>query len=368
MGKDLVLDRYGRFYSIPKAMARNGNDVHLHTLSYRRMFGATERQLRNAEGHNLVLRDHGVASFVSQAYLLSLLTECRRFRPDIVIGASDVPHLVFARALARIMSIPFVADLYDQFLAYGQTRAPFAGRLYRDTLLSADCVTCVSNSLAEWVRGLGVSVERTMVVGNAVEEHFTDLELGGPKGRYREAFGLPVDGILVGTAGALTRDRDICTLYHAQEILSQRDKQIYLVVAGPRRADLPVPKGVRIIDLGELGHEHVPAFLSALDVGVVCNLDSLFARNCFPQKYLEMRAVNLPVVAAGVGDILGYGVNDNTWHYSPGDPASLAAAVMAALAGFDSVRTTIIPTWSLQATRMLSCAKSAVEGRLESSC
>jgi glycosyltransferase involved in cell wall biosynthesis len=367
MAKDLVLDRYGRFYSIPKAMAAKGDDIHLHTLSYRSLLGATGQQQRNAEDLNLTLKDHGIASLVSQTYLLSLLTDCRRFRPDVVIGASDVPHLVFARLLARVMSIPFIADLYDQFFAYGLTKLPLVGQVYKATLLSADGVTCVSNPLAEWVRDLGVSAERVVVVGNAVEERFIGFEPGHAKRQHREKFGLPTDGVLVGTAGALTEDRDIKTLYGAHEILISRGERIYLVVAGPRSTEFPVPRAAKVIDLGELPHERIPAFLSALDVGVVCNRDSLFARNCFPQKYLEMRAVNLPVVAAGVGDILGYGRSDNTWHYTPGDSTALASAIVTALVGFDPARTTLIPTWGLQANRMLSTAKRAVAQRRENS-
>lgn len=358
-----MVDRYGRFYSIPKAMAAQGNNVHLHTLSYRSMLGATAQQQRNAEDLNFTLKDHGIGSIVSQAYLLNLLVDCRRFRPDVVIGASDVPHLVIARLLARVMSIPFIADLYDQFLAYGLTKLPLVEQVYKATLLSADGVTCVSNPLAEWVRDLGVSAERVVVVGNAVEERFINFEPGHTKRLHRKICGLPTEGVLVGTAGALTEVRDIKTLYGAHEILNSRGDGIYLVVAGPRSTELPVPSAAKVIDLGELPHERIPTFLSALDVGVVCNRDSLFARNCFPQKYLEMRAVNLPVVAAGVGDILGYGPNANTWHYSPGDSSALASAIIAALAGFDPARTTLIPTWGQQANRMLSAAKRAITQR-----
>ena len=363
MSKDVVLDRYGRFYCIPQSMAAQGHQVHLHTLAYRHIVGARNRQLSHAIETNLFVRDHGLFALISQAYFFRLVADCLRFRPDIVIGASDVPHLVIAYFLSRIMSVPFLADIYDQFMAYRLTRIPLMTRLYKTTLQEADAVACVSRTLAKWVCELGVHAERMDVIGNAVDEIFVNTNDIPSRVLARKEYGLPAEGLLIGTAGALTEDRDISTLYRAHKLLRARGEQVYLVIAGPRNATLPVPKSPNVIDLGELPHDKIPGFFSALDVGVVCNCDSLFARNCFPQKYFEMRALDLPVVAAGVGDIRDYDASDNTWHYIPGDTSSLAFAIERALGDFDSTRTTSIPTWGDQASRMIYLAEKAIELR-----
>ncbi len=363
MSKDVVFDRYGRFYCIPQSMAAQGHQVHLHTLTYRHIAGAGIRHLSHAIESNLNVRDHGLFALFSQTYFFRLVADCLRFRPDIVVGASDVPHLVIAYFLSRAMSIPYLADLYDQFLAYGLTRIPLMARLYKTTLKEADTVACISRTLANWVCELGVPAERVGVIGNAVDEHFVNSTDIPSRELARKECGLPAEGLLIGTAGALTEDRDISTLYRAHELLRARGEPIYLAVAGPRNATLPVPKSLSVIDLGELPHDKIPGFFSALDVGVVCNSNSLFARNCFPQKYFEMRAMNLPVVAAEVGDIRDYGTSDNTWHYVPGDPSSLASAIGRALGNFDSTRTASIPTWRDQACRMIDLAEKAIDLR-----
>ena len=47
----------------------------------------------------------------------------------------------------------------------------------------------------------------------------------------------------------------------------------------------------------------MPDFFGSLNVGVVSNRDSSFGRYCFPQKFFEMLACDIPVVTASTGEV-----------------------------------------------------------------
>ena len=102
--------------------------------------------------------------------------------------------------------------------------------------------------------------------------------------------------MIIGTAGALTMNRGISTLFQAFEILKSRCPGLHLALAGP--SDVSIPLNERIHDVGVLPLERVPVFLNALDVGIICNRAGAFGTYCFPQKAREMMACNMPIVAA----------------------------------------------------------------------
>ena len=107
----------------------------------------------------------------------------------------------------------------------------------------------------------------------------------------------------MGTAGALHENRGIHHLFEAFALLKEEYANLHLALAGPRRKSMRIPSDPLIHDLGELPLDEVPAFLNALDVAVVCNLDNDFGRYCFPQKAREIMACDVPIIAARVGSM-----------------------------------------------------------------
>jgi teichuronic acid biosynthesis glycosyltransferase TuaC len=89
----------------------------------------------------------------------------------------------------------------------------------------------------------------------------------------------------------------------------------------------------------------VPAFLNALDIGVVCNRDSPFGRYSFPQKAREIIACGIAIVGADVGAMKDILQDSRECLFKPDDTASLAAAIRGQLAAPTTIKEQV-PAWS----------------------
>ncbi|MGH8441360.1 MAG: glycosyltransferase family 4 protein [Nevskiaceae bacterium] len=325
MSKDVILDRYARLYEIPFQLARLGHPVRAWCLLYQ------------ASGAGRWTHDAGAASidWISRglvpglaAYPYRVLREVEAFAPDLLIGASDIPHVVLTAWLARRLARPWVADLYDNFEGFGQARIPGFVPALRRAVRGADVVLTTSEPLRERVLEEYGARGQVMAMPSSV-----DKAVFRPRDRAtaRRALGLPADGLLVGTAGGLTREKGIADLYAAWSVLRDTEPSAHLVLAGPHESGFPPPPGPRVHVLGALAHERVAELFSALDVGAICVRDTPFGRYCFPQKVYEMLACGLPVVAADIGATGRFLSGTPGALYRSGDGADLAAKLRAQL-------------------------------------
>jgi glycosyltransferase involved in cell wall biosynthesis len=331
MGKDVILDRYARLYEIPHQLALLGHDVEAFCLGYSPRL-PDEDVAHEATPGRLRWRSRNWGRWIVPrlaGYPRRVLRQARRFDPDVVIAASDIPHVVLGAWLARRLRRPFVADLYDNFEGFGQARIPGMVAALRNAVRRADLVVTTSEPLREFVVAAYGARGEVIAMPSSV-----DKGMFRPRDKMasRASLGLP-DGVpLVGTAGGLTREKGIGVLYAAWDILSRSRPDVHLVLAGPHDADLLPPPGERVHYLGALPHERVAELFCALDVGAICVLDTPFGRYCFPQKAYEMLACQLPVVAADVGAM---GRLMDRWRdtclYRADDPSELARRVEAQL-------------------------------------
>lgn len=251
------------------------------------------------------------------------------FAPEIVWASSDAWHAYVAQHACRPARIPYVVDLYDNYESFGMTRMPFVRGRLRSSCRRAQGVTTVTSTLKDYVQNrYHIDPGRILVLGNAVNP---DTFSARPRDDARRHLGLPQDAILIGTAGNLGRGRDIRTLFEALPLLRRRWADLRLVVAGPRDDVLSRYVDDGLIDLGVLPTDRVPVLFSALDVGVISNRDSSFGRYCYPQKYQEMLACGLPMVAADVGEMRTLLQDYPERLYTPGSARSLAEAVNSML-------------------------------------
>lgn len=331
MSKDVILERYGRLYQIPYQLARLGHKVRGYCLSYHGHGegewvhdagpGRLQWESRSFSGFNVA----GLASYPNR-----VLKRLRAFSPDIVIGASDIPHLVLGARLAKRLDRPFVADLYDNFESFGQARIPGMVTLLRRSVKGADLVLTTSEPLRELVidvyQARGEIVAMPSAVDKAVFHRRDRVEC-------RRELGLPLGAMLVGTAGGLRVDRGIGTLYEAWDAIRVERKELCLVLAGAPDKRCPPPTGEQSYYLGQLSHERTAKLFSALDVGVIYLRDTKFGRYCFPQKAYEMMACGLPIVATSVG-VMPYLLADRPQSlYREDDPDDFLRALTAALDG-----------------------------------
>jgi glycosyltransferase involved in cell wall biosynthesis len=112
--------------------------------------------------------------------------------------------------------------------------------------------------------------------------------------------------------------------------------------------------------LGTLCHAEVALLFRALDVGVVCNRDSPFARACHPMKLVEMVACGIPVVAADVGEISSLLSDRADARYVPGNHTMLSDRIRQQLLSPLPLKPQLAVGWLALAENMLDALRSAV--------
>lgn len=330
MSKDVILDRYARLYEIPHQLAMLGHEVRGWCLDYHSGEGGVWEHDGGLGSLQWESRSLGrLYAPELLAYPRRMLRRLREFGPDLLIGASDIPHVALTRWLATRLGLPYMIDLYDNFEGFGQAKIPGFVSALRWGVRSACLVTTTSEPLRRLVtEGYGVDAGKVVAMPSSVDKsifHAMD------KAAVRKELNLPVNAKLVGTAGGLYRDKGIAPFYAAWERMEAKRDDVHLVLAGPFQAGLPPPTGPRVHYLGHLAHEQIAKFFSALDVGVVSILDTEFGRYCFPQKAYEMLACGLPVAAANVGAMSELFSDQPASLFAPGDPESLLASVIQQL-------------------------------------
>jgi glycosyltransferase involved in cell wall biosynthesis len=303
MGKDLLRDRFGRFYEFPRVLTLHDHHVRGICLKYwddGATSAAGRQYLDDVDWQSFRLSKNWVAEFFHHFQRLTdIATD---FAPEIIVGVSDAMHVILAASLSARVKVPFVIDLYDDFESYGATRLPGITTQLRRAVLRASGISTVSSNLASKVMSEYRATGIVRTITNAV---CPEIFQPGDKMQARKKLGLPESEMLVGTAGDLSRERGVGTVLQAFQKLSRRKKNLCLVMAGRLDRRLPIPANGKVRYLGELPHRDVGLLFNALDVGVVSNRRDQFAESCFPQKFYEMIACRLPMVAADVGVMSG---------------------------------------------------------------
>ncbi|HYP82889.1 glycosyltransferase family 4 protein [Variovorax sp.] len=350
MSKDVVADRYARLYEIPRQLAMLGHDVVGLCLDYQ---GDVDGEWTHDGGAGrLRWRSRALRPWVAHklaTYPFTLLRELREFAPDVLIGASDIPHVALGAWLAQRLRCGYVADLYDNFEGFGQAQIPGFVAALRWGVRHADLVTTTSELLRDHVIACYPPRGAVLAMPSSVD---FNVFLPYDQAAARKALGLPLDAKLIGTAGGLYREKGVEPLYAAWGRVLHQRRDVHLVLAGPIDPALPPPEGERVHYLGQLPHEQVAQVFSALDIGVISVLDTPFGRYCFPQKAYEMLACGLPVVAANVGATGQLFSAYPQLQFSPADADGLAAAIMRQLEAPVSLSHLPIRDWTAQVSAL----------------
>ncbi len=326
MSRDLLDDRYGRFWQLPLALARLGHSVSGFCLSYRQRdegqwLGGCDDLSVSWHALNL----WRLLPIGADSYWAQVATLARSSPPDLVLACSDAMHVLLGAKVARQIGAPLVVDLYDNFESFGATRWFGITGAYRRAVIRADGVVCISRPLAGLVQG-GYGYRGPLaVIENAVPG---DLFRPRDRAACRRELGLPAEGLFIGTAGALSHTRGIAVLFDAFARVRGVRADVQLVLAGPRERGLALPGGESVHYLGHLPPDRVPLVVSALDVSVICNRPTDFGRFCFPQKFYESVACEVPVISAATGSLRELLADFPAYLYVPDDAVSLAQRIV----------------------------------------
>lgn len=324
--QDVISNRFGRLYEIPRHLALRGHDVRCFCIDY---YNAGNGEwIHEASPGALAWESYSLGSWRPDRlarYPAHLLSGLRKFGPDVVVGASDIPNLALASWLAGKLGALLVSDLYDDFTSFKQARIPGFTQLLGRSVAASDLVFTVSGELKRIVEARWAPNGDVVVAPNAVDP---TVFWPGSKADARRRLNLPASAKLVGTAGSLYRAKGIETLYSAWEIISSIRPDVHLVLAGPYESSLPPPGAERVHYLGSLPHTEVGTLINALDVAVATVDDNAFGRSCFPQKAFEILACRVPIAAADVGAMTSLFANHTGSLYEAGNPQSMAECVV----------------------------------------
>jgi glycosyltransferase involved in cell wall biosynthesis len=265
----------------------------------------------------------------------------RRRRYGLVEIHSLPDYLVFAALPMKLAGVPVLLDLHEAMPEFFRSRFPRAANPLSYRLLRfqeklsirlANEVMTVNEPLAERLVGLGVRPDRLTVVLNS-----PDLRLFDPTAHPRRDF--MTDGTLrIVYTGALTPTYELDVLLRAVAWIVRARPSLKLNASLYGRGDaqsaleaLAAELGIaeRIAFPGRIAIEAVPAAVANGDIGIAPTRLDPFTGMSLSTKVLEYAAMEKPVVASRLPTVERYFAPDTLSQYEPGDPESLAAAILA---------------------------------------
>lgn len=358
MGQDVISDRYARLYELPRGLAELGHEVRVFCLSYRPAGSIRRRDPVTAAGGSLVWHGYDAGPLWIgglPAFWRAIRRELSDFKPDVLLGGSDAPHVVLTRWLAGRLNRPYAVDLYDNYDSFGLTRLPGLRRLYHRALREASGIASVSEPLSEHLHQRLPDVPVTTLESTIDPERFQPRD----RAEARARLGLSAQARIVGISGSLHPNRGIECVYRVFARLLDQDPSLQLVLAGDTHPKTPPPDHPRVRFLGRLPHETMAGFFCALDLALVPMIDTDFGRYAFPQKAYEILACETPLLTARVGALARTLAPWPECLYEPENIEDLEQRIRRQLTQPVRPRLTI-PTWSDQAGRLDALLRGSI--------
>jgi len=235
-----------------------------------------------------------------------------------------------------------LADIYGLFLSYltpvklistehnlsDRRKVTAPGRFYyRLARRKVDCFVGVSSKVIDWLRSMGVSENKLVLIPNPVE-----IDEEGEKVVSRRLFfrscHWPEDSVIVGTVANLRPVKGLHHLIDGIKILVDGGVNVRLVIIG----DGPEWNNLenRISRNRLNGHVKMLGFRK--DVRVLLPLFDLYVSSSlmegFGMSIVEAMSCRLPVVSTEVGGVTDFLKHKkNSYLVKPGDPCALAEGI-----------------------------------------
>jgi glycosyltransferase involved in cell wall biosynthesis len=240
----------------------------------------------------------------------------------------------------KLAGVPVLLDLHEAMPEFFRSRFPKAAnpisyRLLRlqekMSIAFANEVMTVNEPLAERLRGLGVRPDRLTVVLNSPDLRLFDAA-ANPRRRFM------ADGTLrIVYTGALTPTYELDVALRAVAAIARIRPNLPVRATFYGRGDaLPALEALaaelgiadRVDFPGRIPIEDVPRAVADGDIGVAPTRLDPFTGMSLSTKLLEYAAMGKPVVASRLPAVERYFEPGTLSVYEPGDPESLATAIL----------------------------------------
>ena len=257
----------------------------------------------------------------------------RRFRPAVVHTHAAKAGLL-GRLAARLSGVPVVVHSFHGHVLrgyFGPLQSVLFTRLEKALGRRTHVLLAVSEAVKQDLVALGVArAEKIRVIPLGLELERLSGEL--PRGGLRREAGFPDGAPLVGAVGRLVPVKDLGTFLAAAVLVRKSLPEVRFAIVGDGEARTSLQEEAARLGLSGVAFFHgwrrdMAAVFGDLDVVVNSSRNE-----GTPVALIEALAAGLPVVATRVGgtpDLLGDGARGLL--VPAGDPAALAAAVLATL-------------------------------------
>ena len=289
----------------------------------------------------------GIATYLAEyfAFLARAgwaVTAAHRRRRYALIQVHTLPDFLVAATLPlRVAGVPVLLDLHEAMPEFFRSRFPRAAhplayRLLRiqeriSIALASTAVT-VNPAMRERLIRLGVRPDKVAVVANS-----PSLARFDPSRHETRPFAAGGTIRLV-YAGALTPTYELDVVLEALALIARTRPELDLQFdvfgrgdAAERLVDQAAHLGIdeRVTFHGRIPIEDVPAAVARADIGVAPTRRDPFTDVSLSTKVFEYAAMGKPVVASRLPMVERTFPPGSVATYDPGDPASMAAAILS---------------------------------------
>ncbi len=316
--KDLITDRFGRLFHLPLQLVKNGHTGLIVAANYRHK----KEEQHIIDGLNFYSIPFSMVWPLS--FLLKTYRILKQNQPNILIASGDSHFGAMGLLLAKITKIPFVFDIYDNYLSFGTNKVPGMKNLYYLALRKADLIVCASVPLSKKVKKYNQSL---IVIENGV-----DLSLFKPidKQQARIKLGLDDNRVIIGFFGSIDRNRGIEILIDACKILRNTYNKLQLLLAGKLCISINLEESW-INYRGLVEQQKVVWLINACDIVIIPYLPDRQVDVSSACKIAEYLACGIPVVTTRVANYADKFTNIPEAVCEPGNSEDMARAITTQL-------------------------------------
>ena len=230
--------------TLEKELRKQGHNVYIFTISHPAAEDNSNFVYRIASLPFIFLKDHRVGILYSNR----LVRKIKRLRLDIILSQTEFSLGIFAKLVAKKLSVPIVHTyhtMYEEYMHYiskGIEFSPKIARKYSKSFCNGvDGVVAPTKKTEKLLKGYGVKTQ-IRVIPTGID--FSPLE----KNNYsqeeidhlKQVFNIPLSDPVILFVGRIAREKSIDVLIRAMALLISKVPQAKLVIVGdgPSRLQL----------------------------------------------------------------------------------------------------------------------------------